>query len=114
MTKRADHDLLPPRRSDAEIAAAVAQDPDAAPILTGTRLRALRAMEDARDIHGVARLRRRLGLSQAQFADRYRIPLSTIRQWEQGTREPDAATRLLLAVILEDPDLVARVATPAA
>lgn len=109
MTKRRLKEL-PPRRSDAEIAAAVADSPDAAPVRGAAELDAMLAREDARDIHGVARLRRRLKITQAQFAQRYRIPLSTLRQWEQGVREPDAATRLLLAVIAEDPALVARVA----
>jgi DNA-binding transcriptional regulator YiaG len=45
-----------------------------------------------------------------QFTNRYKIPLSTLWLWEQGTREPDAATRLLLAVIAQDPALVADVA----
>jgi putative transcriptional regulator len=108
---RADtEDELPRRRSDAEISAAVADDPDAAPVRTAAELEAMRARENAQDLHGVARLRRRLGLAQVQFASRYHIPLSTLRQWEQGVREPDAASRLLLAVIAEDPDLVARVA----
>ncbi len=98
------------RRTDSEIAAAVAADPDAAPVRTAAELRAMRTREDARDRYGVARLRRRLGLAQIQFVNRYRIPLSTLRQWEQGVREPDAASKLLLAVIAEEPDLVARVA----
>lgn len=105
---------MPRRRSDAEIGAAVAADPDAAPIRTQAGIEDMLAAEAARDVHGVARLRRRLGISQIQFADRYRIPLSTVRQWEQGVREPDAATRLLLAVIAEDPALVAKVAGRAA
>lgn len=105
---------LPRRRSEAEIEAAVSADPDAAPIRNESEIAAMLAGEAARDIHGVARLRRRLGISQVQFASRYRIPLSTVRQWEQGVREPDAATKLLLAVIAEDPALVARVANRAA
>lgn len=90
--------------------AAVAEDPDAAPILSDEEFDLLVALEDARDVQGVARLRRRLGLAQVQFVNRYGIPLSTLRQWEQGVREPDAASRLLLAVVAEDPELVARVA----
>jgi putative transcriptional regulator len=72
----------------------------------------MRAREDARDRYRVARLRRRLGLGlgQVQFASRYRIPLSTLRQWEQGVVEPDAASKLLLAVIAAEPELIARVA----
>ena len=53
---------------------------------------------------------RRLRISQVAFADRYHIPLSTLRQWEQGLREPDGAARLLLRVIEAHPDLVAAVA----
>jgi putative transcriptional regulator len=109
MTQTVDS-RLPRRRSDEEIRAAVAADPDAAPIYTSEQVRRLLAAEDIKDRYGVARLRRRLGLSQVQFANRYRIPLSTLRQWEQGTREPDAATRLLIAVIAEEPALVADVA----
>ncbi|HMR34485.1 MAG TPA: helix-turn-helix domain-containing protein [Geminicoccaceae bacterium] len=105
---------LPRRRSDIEIEDAAAGDPDAAPVRTEVQIEAMLAAEAARDVHGVAGLRRRLGISQVQFASRYRIPLSTIRQWEQGVREPDAASRLLLAVIAEDPALVARVASRAA
>lgn len=107
---RDDEDGLPLRRTDEEIAAAVADDPDAAPLRTAAELEALRAMEDARDTYGVARLRRRLGLAQVQFVNRYKVPLATLREWEHGAREPDAASRLLLAVIAEDPELVARVA----
>ena len=110
MSARAEDDVLPRRRTDAEIAAAVADDPDAAPIRTAGELKAMRAREDARDRYGVARLRRRLGLAQVQFASRYRIPLSTLRQWEQGVVEPDAASKLLLAVIAAEPELIARVA----
>ena len=101
---------LPRRRSDEEIMAAVDADLDAAPVYTPDQARLMRAAEDARDRFGVARLRRKLGLSQVQFTNRYRIPLSTLRQWEQGAREPDAATRLLIAVIAEEPELVANVA----
>jgi hypothetical protein len=32
-------------------------------------------------------LRKELGLSQAKFAERFRIPLRTIQDWEYGKRE---------------------------
>lgn len=100
---------LPPPLSDEEIEAAVAGDPDAAPVMGRAEVEALVAAA-ARDRHGVARLRRRLGLTQAGFAGRYGVPLSTLRQWEQGVAEPDRSARILLAVIAEAPELVARVA----
>lgn len=106
---RDDEDDMPPLLTEEEIAAAVTDDPDAGPIRTEAELEAMFARQDAMDIYGVAQLRRRLGLAQIQFVNRYKVPYRTLREWEQGVSEPDAAWRLLLAVIAEDPELVARV-----
>ena len=43
------------------------------------------------------------GLAQVQFVNRYKIPLSTLRNWEQGACEPDRAAKVLLAAIATDP-----------
>ncbi len=51
-------------------------------------------------------MRRALGLTQEQFSERYRIPLGTLRDWEQGRSEPDAPARALLRVIAKNPDMV--------
>ena len=51
-------------------------------------------------------LRRRLGLSQSQFAIRFGFNLSTVKNWEQGRTQPDGPARLLLAVIAQHPDAV--------
>jgi putative transcriptional regulator len=109
MSPRLDKLLLPPPLTDEEIAAAVAEDPDAVPIMSGAEIEALFARAAERDRHGVGRLRRRLGITQAEFASRYGVPLSTLRQWEQGVAEPDRAAKVLLAVIAAAPELVARV-----
>jgi putative transcriptional regulator len=66
-------------------------------------------------------IRRALGLSQEDFAARYRIPIGTLRDWEQGRVEPDHAARAYLTVIARDPEAVrkalssapARVSRPA-
>lgn len=50
------------------------------------------------------RVRRRLGLSQAAFADRIDVPLETIRNWEQGKRAPTGAARSLLKVLDRAPE----------
>jgi putative transcriptional regulator len=92
-----------------EAEAAARRDPDNPPVADEEWEAGLRR-EAERDRYGVARLRRRLRISQVAFAERYRIPLSTLRQWEQGVREPDGAARLLLRVIEAHPDLVAAVA----
>lgn len=55
----------------------------------------------------VAIIRRTLGLTQEEFAARYRIPLGTLRDWEQGRATPDATARAYLAVIAKEPGMVA-------
>ncbi len=52
--------------------------------------------------------RQALGLSQAEFASRFRIPVATLRDWEQGRRKPDATGLAYLTVIERDPDAVVR------
>lgn len=60
-------------------------------------------------------IRRRLKLSQADFARRYALPLASLRKWEQGSRAPGAAARAYLTVIARDPRLVAEsLSSPAA
>ena len=47
----------------------------------------------------VKAIRRSLRMSQHRFAASYRIPLSTLKNWEQGRRAPDApAAAYLLAI----------------
>ena len=48
-------------------------------------------------------LRRQLGMTQAQFAKALRIPLSTLRNWEQGRVLPDPAARSLLTIVAKNP-----------
>ena len=56
----------------------------------------------------VKAIRKRLGLTQAAFAQRYGFELSSIRNWEQGRRQPEGPARLLLLVIDKEPDAVHR------
>ncbi len=86
--------------TDEEIRAAVADDPDAAPI----------PVHDTPGLIPVVntrRLRDHLGLTQEEFASRYRIPVGTLRDWEQGRKFPDAPARAYLTVIEKDPNVVA-------
>jgi len=86
--------------TEAQIAAAAA-DPDARP-MTPEELRS------AKRVPRTKSLRRALGLTQEEFAARYRIPLGTLRDWEQGRCEPDQPARAYLAVIARDPEGVRR------
>ena len=48
-------------------------------------------------------IRRALALTQEEFAARYQIPLGTLRDWEQGAKQPDQAARAYLRAIAGDP-----------
>jgi putative transcriptional regulator len=50
------------------------------------------------------RVRKRLGLTQAEFSHRLDIPLDTIRNWEQGKRSPTGAAKALLKVLDKAPE----------
>lgn len=56
--------------------------------------------------NAIAKLRRSLGLNQADFAAALGISLSTVSQWEQGRRRPDGASAKLLSIIERHPELV--------
>jgi len=53
-------------------------------------------------------IRERLQLSQEGFAEKYGFPLGTLKNWEQGRREPEGAAKLLLRLIDSQPKLVER------
>jgi putative transcriptional regulator len=55
----------------------------------------------------IRQLRHRLGLSQAEFATRFGIPLANIRQYEIGRTMPPPAVQSYLRVIEADPERVA-------
>ena len=51
----------------------------------------------------VKAIRRRAKLTQGQFAATYKLPLGTVRDWEQGRRQPETGSRLYLRMIEVDP-----------
>ena len=57
------------------------------------------------------RVRKRLGLTQREFARRIDVPHETIRNWEQGKRCPTGAARALLRVLDKAPETALRVLT---
>ncbi len=54
----------------------------------------------------VKAIRRRLKMSQREFAETYCIPVGTLQNWEQGLRQPDATAAAYLAVIARHPKTV--------
>jgi putative transcriptional regulator len=58
------------------------------------------------DTVDVARIRKRLGLSQELFAVRFGFSVKNIRNWEQGVRQPEGSARAYLLVIDRKPEAV--------
>lgn len=56
----------------------------------------------------VSKVRRKLGMSQSEFAARFGISPATLRNWEQGRRLPEGPARVLLAIIDREPEAVQR------
>ena len=56
----------------------------------------------------VKKIRRRLGLSQEAFAQKYGFALSAVRDWEQGRRKPERSARILLKIVDKEPEAVTR------
>jgi putative transcriptional regulator len=87
--------------TDEEIHAAALSDPDAQP-LTQEQLAQMKPFSPAK------RVRMKLRLTQEEFAKRYGIPLSTLRDWEQYRTDPDQAARSYIAVIEAFPNAIAK------
>ena len=56
----------------------------------------------------VPKIRRELGLSQQQFASMMGVSVATLRNWEQGRRQPQGPARALLLVAAMEPATVLR------
>lgn len=57
----------------------------------------------------VKRVRRKLRMSQNDFAEHFGISAATLRNWEQGRRQPEGPARVLLTIIDREPAAVQRV-----
>jgi len=56
----------------------------------------------------VRSIRKSTGLSQVRFAEMIDVQVATLRNWEQGRREPTGPAKALLRAIRNDPDHVLR------
>ncbi len=79
--------------TDHDIERQIAADADVAPEVIPVDVKAIRSAT---------------GLSQGMFAARYRIPVGTLRDWEQGRKQPDTTARAYLHVIARNPDMVVK------
>jgi len=60
------------------------------------------------DATTLAALRNRAAMSQAIFAKVLNVSPRTLQSWEQGVREPSDASRRLIQIFTEHPDVVCR------
>lgn len=79
--------------TDDEVERQIAADRNVAPEILPVDVKAIRATT---------------GLSQGRFAARFRIPIGTLRDWEQGRKQPDTTARAYLQVIARNPEMVAQ------
>ncbi len=56
------------------------------------------------EVPDVRAIRENLHMSQSEFAEAYRIPLPTLKNWEQGRRHPDKTAAAYLSVIAKLPE----------
>jgi putative transcriptional regulator len=77
-------------------------------LLGVTRSASRAAPPDSIDVRAI---RQQTGLSQAKFAELLGIELSTLRNWEQGRRQPTGPARALLRAIRNDPVAVIQALT---
>lgn len=85
--------------TEAEIEEATSADPDNQP-LTNKQLKKFHRIPNPKEI------RQKLELTQEQFAIKFHLPLGTLRDWEQGAKQPDTAARSYLQVINKIPLMV--------
>jgi putative transcriptional regulator len=85
--------------TEEEIDANALSDPDNPPS-TPEELALMRPVPNPR------RIRERLHLTQEQFAERFEVPLDTLRDWKQHIAFADPSAWTLLRVIDKDPEAV--------
>jgi putative transcriptional regulator len=60
------------------------------------------------DAVAIKKIRSKTGLSQPKFAALLHVDVGTLRNWEQGRREPTGPAKALLTAISRDPTHVLR------
>jgi putative transcriptional regulator len=91
--------------TDADIDKMIASDADTAPDMARGRDWRRVLMPRVPDVQAI---RRKLDMSQSEFATRFGFSVRTVQEWEQGRALPDRPARILLRVIEKSPRTVAR------
>jgi putative transcriptional regulator len=64
------------------------------------------------ELPDVRAIRLALHMSQQEFASTFRIPLATLKNWEQGRRAPDAPAAAYLQAIARRPQAIQEALKP--
>jgi putative transcriptional regulator len=56
----------------------------------------------------VRAIRKKLGLTRAEFADRFGFSPDAVKEWEIGGRTPSRSARVLLQIVEREPEAVLR------
>jgi putative transcriptional regulator len=65
------------------------------------------------EVPDVKKIRDTLNLTQDEFAVAFEVPVGTVRNWEQGRRQPEGPARALLRVVEKNPTVVIKALLPA-
>jgi putative transcriptional regulator len=57
----------------------------------------------------VRAIRLSMNLTQSEFAKRYRLPIGTVRDWEQRRSQPDSGSKIYLRMIEAEPARVLKI-----
>jgi putative transcriptional regulator len=87
---------------ESEITQAARADLDNPPLTDAQFQRAYRPWVPVQEV------RTKLQLTQKQFAEKFRIPLATLKDWEQSRYAPDQAARNYLQLIAYDAKFVSK------
>lgn len=90
--------------TEKQIIAAAKSDPDAKP-LTRAQLNKFKRVNPPKEID-VKNIRKKLHVSQSEFAEYFGVSLRTIQEWEQHRRAPNQLARNFLKVIEKAPKAV--------
>ncbi|MBI4582409.1 MAG: helix-turn-helix domain-containing protein [Planctomycetes bacterium] len=91
--------------TDKEIARQIAENPDAAPDTSKVPKRKWRLVLPEPNVNAI---RAKLCMTQDTFAAAFGVSAATIRNWEQGRRQPHGPARVLLTIIEREPEAVLR------
>lgn len=92
--------------SEAKLTQRAKEDKDA-PLLNKKELMEFKRVHPVQTID-VKRIRKKVHLSQKEFAEYFGVKIRTVQEWEQGRRHPTSTAMNFLKVIEREPKAVQR------